>query len=171
MIDTNGNCGVTDNGVPPPAGTLVRNPDGTLSTVIPDDDGVSPPSLATFTPVASVDGTLIGSFGTGQFFNVYGADGTLFSADVRSNPLLAATSPGIEDGCYLLSGTTTAGSYTVNLTATCAVSATQTGADTSGAQWGLSQNPNLVWQFTIAADSGQFSVPGVTAVLPRIRVN
>jgi hypothetical protein len=174
VIDTNGNCGVTDSGVPHSAGTLTRNPDGTLSTVIPADDGVSPPSTATFTPVASTPGSLIGAFGTSQFFNVYGADDTIFVADIRSNHLVPATTPGIEDGCYLLSGTLAAGSYTTNVGNTCAVSATQTGADTNGVPWGLSQfGTTGVWQFTVTNGGAQFTLPGATvsAELPRIVPN
>jgi Big-like domain-containing protein len=174
VIDTNGICGVTDSSVPPLAGTLVKNPDGTLSSVIPDDDGVSPSSVATFTPVASTAGTLIGSFGTKQFFNVYGADNTIFVADIRSNALVPATSPGIEDGCYLLSGTLTSGSYTADVGGTCAVSGTQMAADTNGAPWGLSQfGISGAWQFTVTGDSAQFVLPGAgaPAALPRIKPN
>jgi hypothetical protein len=147
---------------------LSKNADGTLSTDTLDANGSGDHVLAEWTPVASVTGTLIGSWGNNQSFAVYGEDGTLFAADTRQFvPAGALNLPGIEDGCYLLSGTTATGSYTTNFGATCAVNATLTGVDTTGEGFGNSSF-SLV-SFTITGDSSTLTVTfsnGITAQLP-----
>ncbi len=173
VVDTNTDCGIANDGVTSPAGTLVKNQDGTLTLESTDTNGGGVQSVSTLTPVTSNSGSLIGSWGNNQFFTVYGADGTIFSADIRFLSQLNTTSPGIEDGCYLLSGSTAAGSYTENLSGTCAVSGTQTGADTNGASWGSSAFGSQPWLFGVAGDSMQLTLPGAAfpGTLNRITTN
>lgn len=155
VIDTNGECGIHDTAVVP--GALVSNPDGTLTL----SDGTQ--ETATLEPVSSTAGTLIGSFGDNQAFVVYDSDGKFFTASTRAILQNGATSPGIEDGCYTLSGTTASGSFTINLSGTCAISATQTGADTSGAV-GFSALAAATLDFNVTGDSMHTTVGGANAV-------
>lgn len=175
VIDTNGECGIANDAAPSAGGTLIKNADGTLTTDTLDTNGSGAHTIATWAPVPSTAGTLIGSWGrNNQFFNVYAADDTLFSADSRSLVQIPATSPGIEDGCYTLSGTTADGSYTVNLSATCAVSGTQTAVDATGAASGFSFFGNQAWTFSITGDTMQTTVPGAASApttLSRITTN
>lgn len=168
-LDTIGGCGVA-NGNVLLNGTLIKNANGTLSGDFIDTNGSGDHVLVTLAPVASVAGTLVGSWGNNQIFTTFDANDHLFSADTRWPVQIAATSAGIEDGCYLLSGSTASGSFTVDFSGTCAVSATQTGVDTSGAASGLSVGGNQARTFSVSGDDLQFLSPAGAVVLtvPRI---
>jgi len=165
-IDTNGECGLTDNPTDLLTGTLVKNSNGTLSFTPTDPQD----SSATFTPVPSIPGTLIGSWGNNQDMTVFDANGTLFNLTTRAFEPVAAIVPGIEDGCYVLSGTTTAGSFTLDFTATCAVSGIQSAVDTNGPAGGMSpsQVNNRPVDFVVSGDTltwygGVLETPRITA--------
>jgi hypothetical protein len=70
----------------------------------------------------------------------------------------------------LLSGSAASGSFTVDLSGTCAVSATQTAIDTSGAASGLSAGGNQARNFNVSGDDLQFLSPAgaVVVTIPRI---
>jgi hypothetical protein len=169
VIDTNGECGLALNGVPSAGGTLVRNANGTLSADVLDTGSSGAHLLITWVPVESTPGALIGSWASTsrQFFHVFGSDGTLFSVDTKGlTPPISTVLPGIEDGCYLLAGATAAGTFSVNLTSSCAVSATQVAVDTTGSQAGFSVYGSGTWGFQVNGDSLQVTLPGATAPLP-----
>lgn len=155
-IDTNGGCGIV-NGAALTTGTLIKNVDGTLSADFIDTDGSGNHNLYTLVPVASTAGQLIGSWGDNQAFTVYSANGTLFSAQTKGLAQNVNFPPGLEDGCYQLTGTTASGSYTVNLTASCHVSGTQVGVDTTGAL-GVSIVNSNPWNFNVTGDLLQVAV-------------
>ncbi len=150
-------CGGLDDDLPvgqfTTLGTLTKNPDGTLFL----DAGGGNTLLAT--PVPSVAGALIGSWGDNQQFDVYDADGTLFSVTTKGLVGATGATPGLEDGCYLLSGTTTVGSFTLNFSNTCAVSGTQTGIDISGPIGGYSSFVllGLARPFVVSGDNLTFT--------------
>ncbi|MGC3980952.1 MAG: hypothetical protein QM808_06830 [Steroidobacteraceae bacterium] len=154
-VDTNGDCGFAD-GTAYSNGTLIKNSNGTLSTDTLDTDGSGAHIIVTWTPVTSTTGTLIGSWGNNQYFTVYASNGTFFNAvsmGVTQNSVVA--SAGIEDGCYLLSGSTTSGSYTFNIGATCALNATLTAVDTNGVAYGLSALGTAALNFSVSGDTLQ----------------
>lgn len=168
-LDTNGDCGIAD-GNARLQGTLVRNANGTLDVDFLDNNGSGDHILATLTPVASASGSLVGSWGVNQFFTTFDANGRVFNADSRWPVQIAATAAGIEDGCYQLSGTTAAGSFTLDFSNTCALSATQVGIDTSGPASGLSAGGNQARAFSVSGDTLQFLSPAGVAVATLSRI-
>ncbi len=175
VIDTNGECGMALNGTPSAGGTLVRNANGTLSADVLDTGNSGAHLLITWVPVESIPGALIGSWTSAsrQFFHVFGSDGTLFSVDIKGlTPPISTVLPGIEDGCYLLAGATVAGTFSVNLTSSCAVSAMQTAADTTGSLAGFSVYGSGTWGFQVNGDSLQVTIPGATtpSLIPLARI-
>jgi hypothetical protein len=171
-IDTNGDCGLV-NGAALTTGTLVKNVDGTLSADLIDTNGSGDHGLYTLVPVASTTGSLVGSWGDNQTFTIYSANGTLISAQTKGLAQNVNFPPGLEDGCYQLTGTTASGSYTANFTASCHVSGTQVGVDTTGA-FGISILGSNPWNFTVTGDLVQVAVapavPSGTGI-PRIVTN
>ncbi|HEY6640500.1 hypothetical protein [Povalibacter sp.] len=98
-LDTNGDCGVAD-GNARLQGTIVKNANGTLAADFLDNNS-GDHILVTLTPVASVTGTLIGSWGNNQVFTTFDDNGHLFSADTRWPVQIAATAPGIGGYIYM----------------------------------------------------------------------
>ncbi|HKE93257.1 MAG TPA: hypothetical protein VKB34_03040, partial [Povalibacter sp.] len=169
VLDTNGDCGMANDGDPGAGGTLVRNGDGTLSTDTLDTNGSGDHVLITWAPVPSNAGELVGSWGDNQVFFVYSSQGTVFSADTRANAVLTAGAPGIEDGCYALSGTLASGSYVIDLSGTCAVNGQQTAVDTTGTN-GFSAWGSGAWPFTVTGDSMQRTLPGTAFSFTELRI-
>jgi len=130
VLDTTGDCGFE----PGSTGTATRNSDGTLSWIT--TDGYGPHETLRFIPVASTASSLVGSWGDNQGFAVFSAptagSGKLISVTTKSIVQNGAAFPGIEDGCYTMTGTTAAGTFTTNFSSTCTVIDDVKGVDTSG---------------------------------------
>lgn len=150
VIDTNGSCGV---GLA--SSTLVASSDGTLTFA--DASG----SFA-MAPVKSTSGQLSGSWGDNLGFMVF-SGGKAFVALTRAITQNGATSPGVEDGCYVLAGTEGAGTFTLDFGDTCAVSATQKGADTSGPVGASPALAGRAVDFTVSTDTLNWTVNGAYA--------
>lgn len=167
VIDTNGECGLAD-GDDRLSGTLIVNADGTLTGSHVDDGEEETFTLA---PVTSTAGALTGSWGDNQAFIAYEGDGKYFLAMTRAIAQNTATAPGIEDGCYALSGATASGSYTIDLSASCVVGGAQAAADTNGSV-GLSALVGRTLDFVVTGDSMQTTVGGVNALafIPGTRI-
>jgi large repetitive protein len=155
VIDTNGECGIHDDSVL--LGALAVNADGTLTF----DDGEQ---ISTLEAVPSNAGTLIGSWGDNQAFVAYDSNGKFLLATTRAILQNAASSPGIEDGCYSLTGTTASGTFTVDVSNACAVSASQTAVDTNG-QVALSQLVGRTLDFSVTGDAMQTTAGGINALV------
>ncbi|HET7810643.1 MAG TPA: hypothetical protein VFL16_08705 [Steroidobacteraceae bacterium] len=117
-IDTNGECGIYD-GSQALSGSLVKNANGTLSADLLDNNGSGDHVLVTFSPAASTAGSIVGSWGDNQSFMLFRPDNRFFHVTSKSLDNVATTSPGIEHGCYSLTGTASQGSYQTNLAASC----------------------------------------------------
>lgn len=154
VIDTNGECGIHDDSAL--LGALAVNADGTLTF----NDGEE---IYTFEAAPSGAGTLIGSWGDNQAFVVYDSNGKFFLATTRAILQNTASSPGIEDGCYSLTGTTASGTFTVDVSSTCTVSASQTAVDTNG-QIALSQLVGRTLDFSVTGDAMQTTIGGINAL-------
>jgi hypothetical protein len=171
-IDGNGDCGLV-NGTAFTTGTIVKNVDGTLSADFIDTNGSGDHFVVTLVPVASTTGSIAGSWGDNQGFAVYSSNGTLFSAQTKGLAQNVNFPPGIEDGCYALTGTPAAGSYTANFSASCHVNGTQVGVDTTGLI-GISVLGSNPWNFTVTGDLIQLAPAPATpggAGIPRIVTN
>jgi hypothetical protein len=145
---------------------LVKRSDGTLN--LASDEG-----MVELTPVPSAAGELTGSWGDNQSFVAFAANGTFFAADTRAFPpaQIAGNPVGIEDGCYTLTGTRVTGSFTVNVTSSCAVSSSQTAVDTNGTNFGGSAFATAARSFTVNGDTMQFTlIPNNPAMVPTSRI-
>lgn len=142
---------------------LAKRSDGSLFMV-----DAAEGDTVVFTPVPSTANELTGSWGDNLWFTAYAADGTFFNADTRSFPpaQVPGTSPGVEDGCYTLSGSSrVTGSFTVNLTTSCALGGGLTAVDQTGAGIGLSFQAAQQRNFTVTGDTLDFAlVPGSVAL-------
>jgi hypothetical protein len=155
-IDTNGDCGLAD-GTFAPVGTLVKGLDGTLRSDTLGSDGITHVH-ATWTPVRTMSGTLIGSWGgTGGF--VILDEHTIFHVSPRR-------SPGLEDGCYGVSETMGILSFTADLSGTCAVSSNgQTAVDTTGPDAGFSAVFGPI-RFKVTGDTLEAAFSGGRGTVP-----
>jgi len=118
QIDTNGGCGVADNGAML-GGTLTRNANGTLSADLLDNTGSGDHILVSFSPAASTANSIIGSWGDNQSFVIFRSDNTFFHATSKHVDNAATTFPGIEHACYSLVGSPSAGTFQANFGGGC----------------------------------------------------
>jgi len=120
VIDTNGGCGVADNGAML-GGTMTKNANGTLSGDLLDNTGSGDHILVTFTPVSQTAGSIVGSWGDNQGFVMFGSNNTFFHANTKHLDNVNTTFPGVEYACYTVNGTNSQGSFAVNFTGSCLV--------------------------------------------------
>lgn len=144
---------------------LIIKPNGDLIFIT---DGEESPL---FSPVASTPGTLIGTWGDNQAFIAFESTGNFMLAMTRSITQNVNASPGIEDGCYDMSGTTASGRFTLSLGSSCKVTDTLTAIDTSGAV-GLSNQTSSTIDFSVPNDALQLLVGQVNPLpfVPGLRI-
>jgi hypothetical protein len=177
VVDTNGACGIA-NGTSLTTGTVTRNAtSGVLTADLLDINAPGAHIAATLTPVPSTTGSIIGSWGTNIGFQVFLGNNTTFFAIVEGLQNLAPTvlTPGIEDGCYALTGGTTAsGSFTYDFNPNTCIVDSLFAVDTNGTsgQSGTGPNGPSATNFTVTGDSLQTQTgTAAPTVRPRLVTN